>query len=124
MSIDGYAAIQKRLTNVTTSVAPEPPEPTPVDPTARLPQKTINDNLRRLKYPVLITEHADGTRTFKHDIVNRQSDGLISSVSTDRGAGERSSDALAKEQRAAREPSGPARDASGRFTSKDNGDAA
>lgn len=116
MSALDYGAISSRLTNTTTVREPEPVE---VDRTPKLTSEQIRDNYRRLKYPVLITEHADGTRTFKHDIVNRQSDGLISSVSTDRGAGERSSDALAKEQRAAQEPSGPSRDASGKFVSKE-----
>jgi len=75
--------IDTHLTNAI--IAPKPEAPV-VDRAPVIDEKTKADNYRRLKYPVLVTEHADGTRSFKHDIVNRQSDGLISSVSTDRRA--------------------------------------
>jgi hypothetical protein len=72
------------------------------------------DNLRRLKYPVFVTEHEDGTRSFVHDpgVIR---DGLISSSAADRGAQApipRGADGYGAE---ARPSPGPTRDAQGRF---------
>lgn len=80
------------------------------------------DTMRRLKYAVFEQELPDGTHRFVHDPgVIRGDDALISSSAADRGKGERSSDALVKEQSAAREssePSVPSRDSHGRFATK------
>lgn len=106
------SALDKHLTHATYSKPPEPIETTPSLPV--LDEAARKDNLRRLKYPVFVTEHEDGTRSFVHDpgVIR---DGLISSTAADRGAHEaipRGSDGSG----AGTKPStGPIRDEHGRF---------
>jgi len=65
--------------------------------TPRITEEVRKDNLRRLGYPVFITEHADGKRSFVHDpTVGR--DVLISAGGTDRGTGTRDSISMLNEE--------------------------
>jgi hypothetical protein len=110
------SALDQYLTHATIASEHEPQETTPLPV---LSDKAKADNLRRLKYAVFITEHPDGTRSFKHDpgVIR---DGLIFSTAADRGAHEAipaGSGGYGDGQAA---PStGPARDASGKFASRE-----
>lgn len=62
------------------------PVPEVHDTTPRITEEVRKDNLRRLSYPVFITEYPDGKRSFVHNpSVGR--DVLISGGGTDRGTG-------------------------------------
>jgi hypothetical protein len=102
------------------SEAPAPEERPATTPV--IPESVVQENLRRVKASArntLVTINADGTRSYKHDVVNR-GDGLIDTGGrVDRGEGTRDSlDMLSKEGKvkvagllAKRE-----RDAGGRFS--------
>lgn len=120
MSDLDYTDIKKRLTHATVAPGPAPVKGDRPAPKPTLTPEQIADNMRRLRYPVLVTEHPDGTHSFKHDVQVRE--GRIASTNTDRGAYSIGRDALRDEQKTVESPvesSGPARDEHGRFAPKE-----
>jgi hypothetical protein len=93
------------------------PNPAPV-----IPDETVQDNLRRIKASAantLITINPDGTRSYKHDLVVRDGDGIRDTLATDRGHGVTDSiERLRSEKnvKVAGLLSKSGRDTSGRFT--------
>src|SRR3982074_1351355 len=75
--------LDKHLVNATFKDAPKSDES--AHPLLTLDEAAKKENLRRLRFPVFVTEHEDGTRSFVHDpgVIR---DGLISSTAADRGA--------------------------------------
>lgn len=54
----------KAHANIRSTPPPPPaPEPEPLPPRREIPA----DTLRRLKFPVIAQENADGTTTYRHD---------------------------------------------------------
>jgi len=104
------------LTGMTvTHAAPVETEPETVDRSPVITEKQKADNLRRVKAPALVHVNADGTRSWKHSIV-QGGDGIRDSNGVDRGAG--TSDSITLLRAETTKSTGPARDASGRFTKR------
>jgi hypothetical protein len=105
-------ALSKRSTFGNAAEAVEPPDRTPV-----IPASVVRDNLRRVRTgAAFVTLNADGTRTYIHDpgVIR---DGLISSVSVDRGTGSKNSITLLRDEATApQEKPEQARDAAGKYT--------
>ena len=110
-------SLDVHLKQATFASAPEPEEV--VDTTPQITEEVRKDNLRRLGYPVFVTEHLDGKRSFVHDpTIGR--DVLISAGGTDRGHGTRESNSMLNDEGSVsvegigKEPK--PRDASGKFS--------
>jgi hypothetical protein len=112
------------MTNMTISHAAAAGETEPVDRRPKLTEEQIADNYRRAKSPALVHVNADGTRSWKHDIV-KHGDGITALLSTDRGEGSTGSIAMLRKEGdlqveglLPREANAPKREASGRFSSR------
>jgi hypothetical protein len=119
-SVGTSQEVRALMSEALVSEAPAQPHEDAPATTPVIPQSVVEENLRRVKASAkntLVTINPDGTRSYKHDVVNR-GDGLIDSLRTDRGEGTTDSlDMLSKEGKVkvAGLLSKRARDAGGKF---------
>jgi hypothetical protein len=89
--------LDEALARYSTFAKAPPAAPAP-DRRAVITEDIVKENLRRVRTsPALVTEHAVGTRSYVHSIV-QEGDGIIDTLGTDRGDGSNDSIKLLREE--------------------------